>query len=72
MQISKSSNFDGTRMKDQFLLLGKKINCEDNYILFCKKAFSNPFEGVTSRTFSGGKPPDALVKLEYKYKQYTI
>ena len=28
------------------------------YVLFCRRALSHVLEGVTSKKFSGGKPPD--------------
>ena len=45
--LSKSSKFNETRLRNQFLLLIIEINDEDNYIIFCKKAFSDVLDGVT-------------------------
>ena len=45
-------------LRDQFLLLSMKSNEEDNYILFCERVSSDVLERVTSKKFSGGKPPD--------------
>ena len=39
-------------LRDQFLLLSMKINYEENYILFCKRAFFDLLEGVASNNFS--------------------
>ena len=55
---SKYSKFNETRLWDTFLLVGMKINDDDNCNLFCKSAFSDVFEGVMSKQFYS----DLLIK----------
>ena len=45
---SKSSDIDKSKLEYQFILLNIKINDEPNYILCCRRAFSNVLGGVTS------------------------
>ena len=45
--LFKSKKFGETRLRNQFLLLIIEFNDEDNYIIFCKKAFSDVLDGVT-------------------------
>ena len=49
----KSSELSQGKRRNKFLPLNMKINDTDNYILFCKRAFSDVLEGVTSKIFLG-------------------
>ena len=45
-----------TKSRNQFLLLRMMFSNENNYILFCKRAFPEVLEGVAMEIFSGGEP----------------
>ena len=47
MQQQKG-NVSVTKLRDQFLFLRMIINDENNYILFCKMAFSDVLQGIAS------------------------
>ena len=53
----KSSNFNKTRFREQFLLFRMKIH-DDNIYSILKEVFSVAIEGVTSMRFPRVKPPD--------------
>ena len=52
------------------LRLTMKINDEDNYILFCKRAFYGFWEGLASKTFSGGKPQTPILQWGSSEKDF--
>ena len=51
--------FNETRLRNQFFLPSIEIDDEDNYSIFCKRAFSDFLDGITGKRFFGGKPPDS-------------
>jgi len=56
------SKFDETRLRDQ-LLFSMKVNDKNKKITFSKRAVSDDLEVVTSKKFSGGKPPGPYVLI---------